>query len=155
MRINIVNQRRTTVLRLVEGERRESGFATVVRGLGVDELTYIETLFSALRSELTSEQPDFEHGHWDWQNKIDAVNRGRQIIIGVEYDHEFQGLLAMQSNTATSKIDSQPLIYVDFLEVAPWNLERFAFNRRTDFLVRRLSRGTDWEVRPTIGRKSL
>ena len=34
-------------------------------------------------------------------------------------------------------------------------LEPIAFNRRTDFPVRRLPRGTDWEVRPTIKRNRL
>jgi hypothetical protein len=63
-----------------------------------------------------------ENSHWDWRNKTRYYPPGWHCLIAVEYDGLIQGLLAVESLLRPSRIDAgRWVLYVDFLEVAPWN----------------------------------
>jgi hypothetical protein len=64
-----------------------------------------------------------EHAHWDWRNKFGSVESGRSLIAAVSYGLEFQGVMAIARTPRAASLSSQSVIYVDYLEIAPWNLK--------------------------------
>jgi hypothetical protein len=64
-----------------------------------------------------------EHSHWDWRNKADSVEAGWHMLVAVECGGETQGLMAVLKRPRPAKLSSGALIYVDYLESAPWNLK--------------------------------
>jgi hypothetical protein len=67
-----------------------------------------------------------EHLHWNWQRKAKAIEglAGYQTV-GVECERQIQGLMLLTTKQKRCKESSQvglPLVYVHFLEAAPWNL---------------------------------
>lgn len=66
-----------------------------------------------------------ENWHWDWSNKMGRI-RGllayRTFCIVCQ--GATQAMMAVSLDTKRARLQSQvdkPLVYVDFLEVAPWN----------------------------------
>lgn len=66
-----------------------------------------------------------QHGHWDWRQKYE---RTRGILayqmFGLECQGEMQGLMLVQTAGKECRIPAQkgkPLVYVYFIESAPWN----------------------------------
>ena len=67
-----------------------------------------------------------QHLHWSWQRKAKAVEglAGYQTI-GVECEGQIQGMMLLTTKQKRCKEPSQlglPLVYVHYLEAAPWNL---------------------------------
>jgi len=68
--------------------------------------------------------PRQESAHWDRRKKMEAVGR----LLGypscaIECNRETQGLM-IASTMGSSRLESQkgkPLVYIEFLETAPWN----------------------------------
>ena len=63
--------------------------------------------------------------HWDWRAKIDEV---RGLLGHTGYSlvcrDVTQGLMRLDLASRMARLDSQagkPLVYVDYLEIAPWN----------------------------------
>lgn len=58
--------------------------------------------------------------HWDWRKKLDDM---RGLLSGVtfciECDGHTQGMMAV--NTARRARDGDHLVYIEYLEAAPWN----------------------------------
>jgi GNAT superfamily N-acetyltransferase len=68
-----------------------------------------------------------QHGHWDWLKKAQTIRKGMLGIrcFGVTSGGQWQGLamLNLAAHTADLGDDKgKPLVYVEFLESAPWNL---------------------------------
>lgn len=66
-----------------------------------------------------------EHGHWDWARKAPDLERSGARCVGITIGKEVQGLMAVWESSRSAKLHSQygqPLVYVDYLEAAPWNL---------------------------------
>jgi hypothetical protein len=61
-----------------------------------------------------------EDTHWDWRNKADSVEAGHHILVAVESD---QGLMAVLRLPRPARLGDGYLVYVDYLESAPWNLK--------------------------------
>ncbi len=65
-----------------------------------------------------------ESSHWDWRKKMRSVRRSsRQDSFAIEYGDLTQGLMVVTSGRS-SRIEvgeRRELVYVDFVEVAPWN----------------------------------
>jgi hypothetical protein len=66
--------------------------------------------------------------HWNWAGKsvlIALRHRPQDYrVFGLRVGQEWQGAMLTLKNENVAKLDSasgQPLIYVDFLESAPWN----------------------------------
>ena len=62
-----------------------------------------------------------EHGHWDWRNKAAAIHAERFMLVGLECESEPQGLMAVERLPKRGRF-GVPVVYVDYLETAPWNL---------------------------------
>ena len=71
-----------------------------------------------------------QHVHWNWAVK--AVERSSLLAFrsyGIEADGKMQGLMMVCLTGKNSRLDSdkgKPLVYVDFVETAPWNAKEFA-----------------------------
>lgn len=65
-----------------------------------------------------------ESSHWDWRKKMRSVRRSsRQDSFAIEFGDLTQGLMIVTSGKQ-SRIEvgeERELIYVDYVEVAPWN----------------------------------
>lgn len=65
-----------------------------------------------------------QHCHWDWGKK--GLNLGflNYRCCGIEYDGKYQGLLMLILSGKQAKLlpdASKPLVYIDYIESAPWN----------------------------------
>ena len=67
-----------------------------------------------------------QHRHWDWRRKQEAIELYLAYrMFGIECNSEMQGLMLASTAGKNARIDSQrgkPLVHVDFLAAAPWNL---------------------------------
>ena len=121
----------------------------------LDDLLTLELLFDAeeqwcvhrvriLRdlSAANVQQPDWpESVHWNWgfkaaisdPHRLDALGDIR--LFGIEADAQWQGLLFGLSGGHASRIAEvgRPLVYVDFLEAAPWNWDIAPLSRSGKF----------------------
>jgi hypothetical protein len=75
-----------------------------------------------------------EHWNWSWanDNKFKKTNLLAYHCFGIECDNEMQGLMLVNTIN-TSRLQNQkgkPLVYVDYIEVAPWNLKDLIRNPR-------------------------
>jgi len=112
--------------------------ATVIRDMPWARLEEIESIWKPSREQFG--QAFFhqtgrvsEHGHWDWRNKVRLEESGRYRLVAIECRGEVQGLMTVSAQprpAAAINADKAPLLYVDFLENAPWNLKGTATPRR-------------------------
>lgn len=69
-----------------------------------------------------------EHGHWDWTNKLSPATAGMWKFACVLTGTEAQGLMATRIKHRPGRLaGGRPVLYVDFLEVAPWNSRDLMF----------------------------
>jgi hypothetical protein len=97
--------------------------ATLIRDYPATQLDSVEKLWTPARGQIT----DSEHVHWDWRNKASSVEDGRNLLIAVECEGEVQGLMAVLTEIRPSELELAigPVLYVDYLESAPWNSRDF------------------------------
>lgn len=66
-----------------------------------------------------------QHAHWNWREKHDAVaDILAYQMLGVECDGEMQGLMLLKTAGKFARLESHKskgLVYVSFVETAPWN----------------------------------
>jgi hypothetical protein len=70
-----------------------------------------------------------QHWHWNWSRKAQRLNLLAYRGFGIECGGQWQGLMLTTLAGHAARLppdDNRPLIYVDFLEVAPWNVTPFA-----------------------------
>jgi hypothetical protein len=120
-------------------ERRTSNSVTAILHKELDELELIdvETVWAperlrALRELRQKGVPASnlpQHVHWNWAVK--AVQHSNLLAFqsfGIEADGQMQGLMMVCLAGKTSRLDpdkGKPLVYVDFVETAPWNAKEF------------------------------
>lgn len=64
-----------------------------------------------------------EHKHWEWERKARSMNAD-SLAFAIEAGNETQGLMILRMDK-TGRLPEQlgkPLVYVDYLATAPWNL---------------------------------
>ena len=67
-----------------------------------------------------------QHWHWDWNRKSANLDLLAYRCAGIEHGGQMQGLVMMIAarHSATLAPDQgKPLIYIDYIESAPWNLK--------------------------------
>jgi hypothetical protein len=65
-----------------------------------------------------------KHWGWDWTRKISRLNHPLLGFFAIEADGEIQGLMEVAKEGHRAQLpgeDGKPLIYVKYIEVAPWN----------------------------------
>jgi hypothetical protein len=100
--------------------------AELYRDYPAARLAAIESLWAEARGQV----PHLEHAHWDWRNKADGVESGRYMLAAVECDGEPQGVMAVLRMPQPARLGGGRVVYVDYLEVAPWNLKGFTTGPR-------------------------
>ena len=70
-----------------------------------------------------------QHVHWNWALKaVDASDKLAYRSYGIEAAGKMQGLMIVRLVGANARLDpdrDKPLVYVDFIETAPWNAKEF------------------------------
>lgn len=95
------------------------------RGAPVGELERAEASWAverrSLADQLSPTEP-LEHTHWDWRNKADSVRSGAHVLVAIELEGDVQGLMAVVRQPRPARLSAGALVYVDYIESAPWNL---------------------------------
>ncbi len=90
-----------------------------------------EAAVARLRAEgLTDRQiaRQLQHAHWNWVAKVPATPLLGLTLVGIKHANQWQGLSLLNTVTRTASLPpdrGRPLVYVDYLESAPWNLADF------------------------------
>lgn len=74
-----------------------------------------------------------QHVHWDWARKAQSVMQGFLGIrcFGIEREGKWQGLTMLELAAHQAQLEpdkGKSLVYVEFLESAPWNLREMCDN---------------------------
>ena len=113
--------------------------ATLVDGVTRELLEKAELAWATLRLEgakrIFATGGDVpEHFKWDWRRKSSKLDLLANRCFGIECEDEMQGLMLVNTPMLinTTKCESRligqrgkPLVYVDYIETAPWNLKMF------------------------------
>ncbi len=72
-----------------------------------------------------------QHYHWDWTAKAPELKLLANAFFGIRYDNQLQGLMKLETvgEFCSCRLPEQKgkaMVYVDYLEVAPWNLKVLA-----------------------------
>ena len=114
---------------LVDGRMTPPGSvpAVVLLDLPVAELDHIEQSWRPAR-ESAAAVLVLEHAHWDWRRKREPVEAHRLRLIAVQAGGDYQGVMAVRvtSRPARCGPPGEPVLYVEYLEAAPWNLKGLA-----------------------------
>lgn len=66
------------------------------------------------------------HFHWDWTRKEAELKLLAVRFYGVAYEGQLQGIMKVETVAHTCRLPEQqgkPLVYIDYIEVAPWNIK--------------------------------
>jgi hypothetical protein len=110
--------------------------AEFYRGVGAPDFLEAESLWgpyrtAAMKRLLGANTPPAnlpQHSHWSWANKIGLLNLLAYTAFGIKVAGEWQGLMLTLTVGHTAKLEtgrSKPIVYVDYLESAPWNVIPF------------------------------
>ena len=121
---------------LVRAESRALVKATLHLGLTAEALFETEQVWGpfrrgAVRRLVQSGYPEDQiprHWHWDWGRKSGKLDYLAYRCYGVECERKMEGLMlvALEGPQARSRLApdaGKPLVYVDYLEAAPWNVK--------------------------------
>lgn len=67
-----------------------------------------------------------EHWHWDWTRKAPKLQLLAYRCLSIEADGKAQGLMMLNTVSHVARLDpdkGRPMVYVDYLESAPWNVK--------------------------------
>jgi hypothetical protein len=66
-----------------------------------------------------------QHWHWNWAAKGANLRFLAYRCLGIECQGQTQGLMMVKTAGSAARLPpdaGKPLVYVDYIEVAPWNL---------------------------------
>jgi hypothetical protein len=69
-----------------------------------------------------------QHSHWNWWNKAYELRMLSTGAFGIQCDEQWQGLMMTTAVGHNARLPEQldmPLVYVKYLESAPWNVKAF------------------------------
>ena len=118
---------------LIDGQSpgQPNVLADLYRGLPAQVLDEIERAWADAREAVARERVvaglnPLEHDHWNWRNKAESVEDGRHMLVAIECEDRWQGVMAVARLPRSSRLGGGSLVYVDYLETAPWNLRSSA-----------------------------
>lgn len=59
--------------------------------------------------------------HWRWNDKLYLFEKPGTYATGVRLDEQWQGVMILQTLKQLQFSESNPLAYIEFAEIAPWN----------------------------------
>ena len=65
------------------------------------------------------------HWHWDWSAKSQNLQLLAYRCFGIECEQKMQGLMMVLTAGKQARLppdEGKPLVYIDYLESAPWNV---------------------------------
>lgn len=74
-----------------------------------------------------------QHWHWDWRRKGSLLRFPTFRCLGIRIKDEVQGIVLIDADRYRARLEpdkSKPLMYIEFLEAAPWNNCQFVTKRR-------------------------
>lgn len=118
--------------------------ATLHADLAPVDLTLLERSWGPARLRLLTELekadvPRRERPqslHWNWEKKLDELKLLEAKGFGVLCEDEWQAAMMTKSASQVSRLPKtrgKPLIYIDYLETAPWNWKLTALQQRGKF----------------------
>ncbi len=121
---------RTT--QLIDGATGNQVEAQLHDGLKVQDLLLVERVWSAHRARLmasllqagVTRQEWPQSLHWDWARKAPELKLLVNSACGLVCQGDWQALMITKTQPYQARLAGdrgKPLVYVDFLEVAPWN----------------------------------
>ncbi|SIO58445.1 hypothetical protein SAMN05444166_5681 [Singulisphaera sp. GP187] len=69
-----------------------------------------------------------QHYHWNWGRKQEHLRFLAYQCIGIECQGDMQGLMMVNLATHFAQFDpdrAKPIVYINYIESAPWNLAPF------------------------------
>ena len=161
---------------LIQHDTGQAVGATLVEDVPLDLLAEVddawrparEAAIQRLRNQGVPEAELPSHGHWRWNEKAKyaRVFPLTYRFFGVRVEGEMQGLLmtaVSESADKVCRIESQrgrPMVYVDYVESAPWNLAKLVPAPRfggvgSVLLAAAIQQSRDEEFRGRIGLHAL
>jgi len=110
----------TRPIMLLESASNSPVEAALHLALGVGQVRAAEAAWRPLRARIRA-----EHSHWDWDYKSGFLVEPGARCLGVECAGRMQGMMLVREVGHAARLDPEcgrPLVYVDYLESAPWNL---------------------------------
>ncbi len=121
------------IIRRAESGSKEFVTAALLDGLRPTDLDLIERVWGPERSRIllklmengaqdNDDRP--ESLHWDWSKKSPELKLLEANGFAVVCEEQWQGVMMTKSASYSSQLKGdigKPLVYVDYLEVAPWN----------------------------------
>ncbi len=107
--------------------------------LGPRDLELIEASCGPLRREAAQRLSQGrapgavpEHWHWDWRRKGFLLQVPTYRCLGIRYGTRYQGIAIIAECGHKTRLEplDEPLIYIEFIEVAPWNNAQLVAKRR-------------------------
>jgi hypothetical protein len=103
--------------------------ASLLDGLKPSDLTLIEREWWPHRLDILVEirrknAPVPESLHWDWSKKARELELLEADGFGIVCEGKWQGAMLTKSARYFARLEGdagKPLVYIDYLEVAPWN----------------------------------
>ncbi len=74
-----------------------------------------------------------QHSHWSWANKALSFDHAMHRVLAIEAADEVQGLMWIWLRDHVARLApdaAQPIVYVDYLEAAPWNARDYTAKPR-------------------------
>ena len=101
---------------------------SLIRDFAFERLADVERVWTPARQRLATAMEDagdeLESGHWDWRNKVWSEEGSEHRLIAVTSDENVEGLMALIDRDRPATFSAgKPILYVDYLETAPWNLK--------------------------------
>lgn len=86
---------------------------------------FIQEAIKLMEAENRPRELRPQHAHWDWRKKHQLTEKLLVYqTLGIECDGEMQGLILLKTAGTMSRVASQKsngLVYVYYIETAPWN----------------------------------
>lgn len=117
------------------GDGWEPVGATLVIDVPIDVIEATELAWAVPRLEgarrlQAAGQTVPEHWHWDWKtNKAPKLQLLNYRSAGIDVEGEMQGLMMVSLASQLARLPpdkDKPLVYVDYVESAPWNVKGLA-----------------------------
>lgn len=129
-------------LRIIRRLDSQEVVATLRDGIRPDALLAIEQEWGPYRAKFKQELLALgipksqwpESLHWNWARKVPELQLLESTGFALDHDGKCQGMMLTKTVSYVSLLDNgKPLVYIDYLEAAPWNWKIAPLNRKGDF----------------------